>query len=356
MLYVWWVSGEREFRNEVGDRVLAREVPSSSSASPWKGKFTLANSDSQNHRFQGKEVKTLTSRTPEARSTYGKGMIEIITSQIRIPINLHILRHESQDDNGIPEYKQCYKLRCSFYGLRSENPNQHLKDFLKSVDSLDLNVENRIEKGDPSNSKIPCMIGHKFIVTAYIDLGLPMSVMPLAYYNAIRNDGYENRGQNFIGCIRRGKIGKKVENVAVKVNFKDKNFVVGTLQSEYAPQIMFDLVFEQDLELSEKDNIFSSTKVDRWLVLEREHGLITFMDGIKEVTFKTPYRDSKMDALTSDGHDLLSSRVLLSEDDYRRGCERPFDLESRFYKDTDKLGPSYKKEVERIDIDVSFET
>ncbi|GKA92915.1 MAK10-like protein [Tanacetum coccineum] len=32
---------------------------------------------------------------------------------------------------------------CSFHGLRSEDPNQHLKDFLKLVDSLDLNVENR---------------------------------------------------------------------------------------------------------------------------------------------------------------------------------------------------------------------
>ncbi|GJS60062.1 zinc finger, CCHC-type containing protein [Tanacetum coccineum] len=32
---------------------------------------------------------------------------------------------------------------CSFYGLRSEDPNQHLKDFLKLVDSLDLNGENR---------------------------------------------------------------------------------------------------------------------------------------------------------------------------------------------------------------------
>ncbi|GJX81462.1 zinc finger, CCHC-type containing protein [Tanacetum coccineum] len=27
---------------------------------------------------------------------------------------------------------------CSFYGLWSEDPNQHLKDFLKLVDSLDL--------------------------------------------------------------------------------------------------------------------------------------------------------------------------------------------------------------------------
>ncbi|GKD11674.1 MAK10-like protein [Tanacetum coccineum] len=33
--------------------------------------------------------------------------------------------------------------RCSFHGLRSEDSNQHLKDFLKLVDSLDLDVANR---------------------------------------------------------------------------------------------------------------------------------------------------------------------------------------------------------------------
>nr|GEY48869.1 zinc finger, CCHC-type [Tanacetum cinerariifolium] len=33
--------------------------------------------------------------------------------------------------------------RWSFYGLWSEDPNQHLKDFLKLVDSLDLVGENR---------------------------------------------------------------------------------------------------------------------------------------------------------------------------------------------------------------------
>ncbi|GKB11850.1 hypothetical protein Tco_0845773 [Tanacetum coccineum] len=33
--------------------------------------------------------------------------------------------------------------RCLFHGLWSEDPNQHLKDFLKLVDSLDLDVANR---------------------------------------------------------------------------------------------------------------------------------------------------------------------------------------------------------------------
>ncbi|GJW54531.1 zinc finger, CCHC-type containing protein [Tanacetum coccineum] len=35
------------------------------------------------------------------------------------------------------------KNGCSFHGLRSEDPNQHLKDFLKLVDLLDLNGDNR---------------------------------------------------------------------------------------------------------------------------------------------------------------------------------------------------------------------
>ena len=32
---------------------------------------------------------------------------------------------------------------CAFHGLRSEDPNQHLKDFLKIVDSKDLDVATR---------------------------------------------------------------------------------------------------------------------------------------------------------------------------------------------------------------------
>ncbi|GKC76133.1 zinc finger, CCHC-type containing protein, partial [Tanacetum coccineum] len=38
---------------------------------------------------------------------------------------------------------QLVQKGCSFHGLRSEDPNQQHKDFLKLVDSLDLNGENR---------------------------------------------------------------------------------------------------------------------------------------------------------------------------------------------------------------------
>ncbi|GJU49042.1 hypothetical protein Tco_1218597 [Tanacetum coccineum] len=89
------------------------------------------------------------------------------------------------------------------------------------------------------------------------------------------------------------------------------------------------------------------------LAINRKHGWMTFTDRSREVTFKTPYKDPERSELTSDGHDLLSSRIILSEDDYDRGCERPFDLESGFYKDVNKLSPEYQtgpEESSRCDV------
>ncbi|GKB14975.1 hypothetical protein Tco_0848898 [Tanacetum coccineum] len=68
---------------------------------------------------------------------------------------------------------------------------------------------------------------------------------------------------------------------------------------------------------------------------------MTFTNGIKDITFKTPYKDPERSELSCEGHDLLSSRIILSEDDYDRGCRKPSDLEDGFYKDTSKLGPEY---------------
>ncbi|GJT69409.1 hypothetical protein Tco_1028695 [Tanacetum coccineum] len=52
-------------------------------------------------------------------------------------------------------------------------------------------------------------------------------------------------------------------------------------------------------------------------------------------------KDPERSELSSEGHDLLLSRIILSEDDYDRGCRKPSDLEDRFYRHTIKLGPEY---------------
>ncbi|GJU00642.1 hypothetical protein Tco_1110980 [Tanacetum coccineum] len=50
------------------------------------------------------------------------------------------------ENNVVPLRSDTIRLvqnGCPFHGFQSEDPNQHLKDFLKLVDSLDFDVENR---------------------------------------------------------------------------------------------------------------------------------------------------------------------------------------------------------------------
>ncbi|GJU62767.1 hypothetical protein Tco_1244602 [Tanacetum coccineum] len=170
------------------------------------------------------------------------------------------------------------------------------------------------------------MIRCKFIVNAYIDLDLPMNVMSLAYYNTNRSQGYEHRGLNFV------KIGM------------DMHVFVGTMSYVMDFTILENVEVNIDPSLSQV--VFGRPFVKTTkLILDSEQGLITFTNRIREVTFKMPYEDLEMDDLTSKTHDLLSSRVILSDDDVRRGCERAWDLESGFYKGIKKLSPSYKKDT-----------
>ncbi|GJV63887.1 hypothetical protein Tco_1474715 [Tanacetum coccineum] len=56
----------------------------------------------------------------------------------------------SEGNNVVPLRSDTIQLvqnGCSFHELRSEDPNQHLNDFLKLLDSLDLDVANRERTG-----------------------------------------------------------------------------------------------------------------------------------------------------------------------------------------------------------------
>ncbi|GKB28224.1 zinc finger, CCHC-type containing protein [Tanacetum coccineum] len=67
---------------------------------------------------------------------YSKPSHESYRNTIELPVG----------NNVVPLQSNTIRLvqnGCSFHGLWSEDPNQHLKDFLKLVDSLDLDGENK---------------------------------------------------------------------------------------------------------------------------------------------------------------------------------------------------------------------
>nr|GEV40095.1 hypothetical protein [Tanacetum cinerariifolium] len=163
---------------------------------------------------------------------------------------------------------------------------------------------------------------HKFIANTYIDVDLPMNIMSLAYYKSIRKNGYKYRGRKF---VRLGR---------------DMHVSVGNMS--YIIDFVILENIETNIELSLSHVIFGRPFIEIvCLAINKKHGLMTFTDETKEITFKTPYKEPERSELSSEGHDLISSRVILSEDDYDRGCRKPSDLEDGFYKDNMKLKPEY---------------
>nr|GEW41687.1 ribonuclease H-like domain-containing protein [Tanacetum cinerariifolium] len=67
---------------------------------------------------------------------YSKPSHEGYRNTIELPVGNNVVCLQSDTIRLV-------KNRCSFHGLWSEDPNQHLKDFLKLVDSLDLDGDNR---------------------------------------------------------------------------------------------------------------------------------------------------------------------------------------------------------------------
>ncbi|GJU93243.1 hypothetical protein Tco_1317999 [Tanacetum coccineum] len=237
------------------------------------------------------------------------------------------------ENNVVPLRSNTIRLvqnGCSFHRLQSEDPNQHLKDFLKLVESLDLDVANRERMGLRRTAKL-CNEILMFLTvellksTKCFEIEEKVGGEFSGSETVVKETKSRDLEQNNLGNRSHVMDFTILENVKANI---DPNLT----------QLVFGRPF---MEIT-------------GLISDREQGLITFTNGIKEVTFKTPYRDPEMNDLTSEGHDLLSSRLILSEDDYRRACEMASDLESRFYVDVDKLNLSYKEETDRINLVGSF--
>ncbi|GJT37094.1 hypothetical protein Tco_0936959 [Tanacetum coccineum] len=175
-----------------------------------------------------------------------------------------------------------------------------------------------LDVGEPLDLVDTC---HKFTDNAYIDIDLPMNIMSFAYYHTIKN-GYEYMGRNFVGLGRDMHI--FVGNMSYVIDFT----ILENIETNIDPSLSHVIFGRPFVEIAR-------------LAINKKHGLMTFTDKTTEITFKTPYKDLERSELSSEGHDLLSSRVILSEDDYDKGCRKPSDLEEGFYRDTIKLGPEY---------------
>ncbi|GKC86756.1 zinc finger, CCHC-type containing protein [Tanacetum coccineum] len=111
--------------------LLAAHLGRSENGQPLQSSMTFV------HRGPQSSINTGGNLTPNDENPirtlgdYSKPSHEGYMNTIELPVG----------NNVVPLRSDTIRLvqnGCSFHGLRSEDPNQHLKDFLKLVDSLDL--------------------------------------------------------------------------------------------------------------------------------------------------------------------------------------------------------------------------
>ena len=181
----------------------------------------------------------------------------------------------------------------------------------------------RIKGRDPSNLKIPCMIGHRYFYNVYIDTCLPKNVMSLFHYNNICRWGMVYKGKDDVGIDNAMHV--LVGNMVFTTSFT----IVDNIE-EYIDPRLGQIVLGAP---------FCNTAS---LVVDEGNGVMTFTDGIKRVSYQTPYKAKEFREIDCEGLDELGSQLILCDDDVRRGCETASDLESGFYKEVDKLSPKYR--------------
>jgi hypothetical protein len=208
--------------------------------------------------------------------------------------------------------------------------NEEVYEYRPSLDcdenGLQVRRSGKIKQRDPNNLKIPCMIGHKYFYNVYIDICLTKNVMSLFHYKNICRLGLVYKGENVVG--RDHEVQVFVGNMTFTMGFT----IVDNIEDYIDPrlsQVFFGAPF---CEITN-------------LMVDNRNGIMTFTDGIRRISYQTPYKMKDFEGIDCDGLYKLGSQLILCDDDVRRGCKNTFDLSCGFFKDVSKLGSKYREDV-----------
>ncbi|GKE92540.1 hypothetical protein Tco_1573635, partial [Tanacetum coccineum] len=239
---------------------------------------------------------------------------------------------------------------CSFYGLRSEDPNQHLKDFLKLVDSLELDGKNRertsdndsddeevlnelseyenartlrreriINSFDGDDLAFECMIGFRKF-TAYLDPFLLMNIISCKAYNTIMVDRLEGTGKNLVAIVRDVYV--SVRNFTYIMDFVVLEDIGEFIMSDMAEVLM-------------RRPFRKITK----LKYDVAKGLVSFTKIFDTYTYRMP---RTIPRLKNFNWSKVPPLLELSQNDLMNGFRQPYEKYKFMYKNCLNIGPKYQ--------------
>ncbi|GJV65453.1 protein kinase-like domain, concanavalin A-like lectin/glucanase domain protein [Tanacetum coccineum] len=195
---------------------------------------------------------------------------------------------------------------CSFHGLRSEDPNQHLKDFLKLVDSLNLDGENK---------ERTCLRLFQFSL--------------------------RDQASNWLERLPAGSISTWED---LTTRFLSQFFLPGGPVVEY-----FDMFpIREELAYHRLSQVVLGRPFIEISNMTHDppDGVVRFVRGSDEVAYKMPHKIEQYDSLSDLEKEHTKSVYLRNEEDKRRGVDYVMNKILGFYKECLELGPEYLTGVE----------
>nr|GEW21722.1 50S ribosomal protein L11, chloroplastic [Tanacetum cinerariifolium] len=229
-------------------------------------------------------------------------------------------------NNVVPLRSDTIRLvqnECSFHGLLFEDPNQHLKDFFKRVDSLDLDVTNRERT-----------LLLQRLMKAHLALKSPVQVKKIASLCEIHSGPHDTQY-----CMEN--LEQAFVDYASSRTDEAGGLVSKFMASQDARLSKFEADFEQQQsEMTNKIDTFLKAINDR-MTGSLPSGMVRFANGTDEIAYKMPHKIKQFNSLTDLEKEHTKSVCFRNEEDKRRGVEYVMNKILGFYKISLELGPEY---------------
>ncbi|GJZ84301.1 hypothetical protein Tco_0649640 [Tanacetum coccineum] len=186
---------------------------------------------------------------------------------------------EEFEGNHFEKFRTCSELAYHKYLMHDPYLSKIIRDPI-------------IERGNPSNLKIPCNIRHVYIERAYTDLDSPLNIM--------RNFTYVS---DFM----------IIEDISSVINPRVSHVVLGKPFVEQSC-----MTYDSSL------------------------GVVRLTNGNEEITYKMPHKIEQYDSLSNDEKKNMKSVYLRNDEDKKKGVEYIMSKILGFYKECLELGPEYQ--------------
>ncbi|GJR14880.1 MAK10-like protein [Tanacetum coccineum] len=188
-----------------------------------------------------------------------------------------------------------------------------------------------IKRGNPSNLKIPCNIGHVHIVRAYIDLDSPLNIMSRSCYNWIMTARLAPR--------KNPKSPSGLNNFMGRV--KGMHIFVGNFTYVSDFMIIEDISLFIDLRVSHV--VLGKPFVElSGMTYDSSLGVVRLTNGNEEIAYKMPHKIEKYDSVLNDEKENMKLVYLRNDEDKKKGVEYIISKILGFYKECLELGPEYR--------------